>query len=474
MRRLGQSIVEQRTMLVAVRRVVRRAVLAALLAGAPLPVAMAQADEAGATVTVSKLEALLAWAPQHPAVKAAQAGLAAAEAQLRAARSPVRLEVSSSLTQLDVDEIDLAPEIPGMQALDKTLLSVTAGVSLRPFAFGDIADLVDQREVAVAQARLDLSESLVAIQVRTLEAAYELELASAGVTVAEQGLELAKEALAATELRVERGAATERELREAGNGRAEAENLLLAARENRALAEQALRSLVGPAELALPVLTPGALSLPAPSGEPVDVLRAGLQVRLAELAPRGAQRALLPTAQAGYSWNLGDHDTLSVSIESRTLQPNVSFSHEAQGRAFPQTEIRGALTVGVAWSLSPEAFAALDAAEAQLEAARLGLEATRQGAELQTRALANALAQAERAEVLAENRYADARARLEESRARVEVGIAAPLELQSDALSLTRAQVDLHAARLSVLRSTLDLYEFYALPLTATPEADAR
>ncbi|HZJ09338.1 MAG TPA: TolC family protein, partial [Trueperaceae bacterium] len=196
--------------------------------------------------------------------------------------------------------------------------------------------------------------------------------------------------------------------------------------------------------------------------------------RLAELAPRGAQRALLPTAQAGYSWNLGDHDTLSVSIESRTLQPNVSFSHEAQGRAFPQTEIRGALTVGVAWSLSPEAFAALDAAEAQLEAARLGLEATRQGAELQTRALANALAQAERAEVLAENRYADARARLEESRARVEVGIAAPLELQSDALSLTRAQVDLHAARLSVLRSTLDLYEFYALPLTATPEADAR
>ncbi|HZJ10823.1 MAG TPA: TolC family protein [Trueperaceae bacterium] len=212
MRRLGQSIVEQRTMLVAVRRVVRRAVLAALLAGAPLPVAMAQADEAGATVTVSKLEALLAWAPQHPAVKAAQAGLAAAEAQLRAARSPVRLEVSSSLTQLDVDEIDLAPEIPGMQALDKTLLSVTAGVSLRPFAFGDIADLVDQREVAVAQARLDLSESLVAIQVRTLEAAYELELASAGVTVAEQGLELAKEALAATELRVERGAATEREL----------------------------------------------------------------------------------------------------------------------------------------------------------------------------------------------------------------------------------------------------------------------
>src|SRR5690606_21047688 len=211
-----------------------------------------------------------------------------------------------------------------------------------------------QRAVAGAQAELDLRAALVSVQVRTLEAALEVELARAGVQVAAEGAALAREALAATELRALRGAATERDLRDAADGVVEAESLLLDARANLELAESGLRALLGGG--AMPDVDPAAFDLPLPAGEPVDVLRAGLQVRLAELGPRNAQRALLPVAQASYSFNLGEHDTLSLSLESRTLQPSVSFSHEAQGRAFPQTEIRGALTVGVAWSLSPEAF----------------------------------------------------------------------------------------------------------------------
>lgn len=419
----------------------------------------------------SALEAVLAHAESHPAVLAARAALEAAEAQLRAARSPVRLEVGSNLTQLDVDEIDLNPVEPGIQPLDRTLLNVSAGVTLRPFAFGDIADLVDQREVAVEQARLDLRSALVSIQVRTLEAAYELELARAGVVVAEEGARLAAEALAATEVRAQRGAASEREVRDARNGLGEAENLLLDARENAELAQMALASLV-PGDV--PQLATEAFDVPLPTGEPADVLRAGLQVRLAELAPRGAMRALLPTAQASYSWNLGEHDTLSVALESRTLQPSVNFSHEAQGRTFPQTEIRGALTVGVAWTFSPEAIESLSAAESQLEAARLSLEATVQGARLRTQALSTAVTQAQRAAALAEDRLADAQARLAETRARVEAGISTPLELQSDSLSVTRAQVELRSARLNVLRATLDLYEFYALPIASATEAEER
>src|SRR5690606_24868610 len=120
--------------------------------------------------------------------------------------------------------------------------------------------------------------------------------------------------------------------------------------------------------------------------------------------------------------------------------------------------IRGALQVGVAWSISPEVFNAIDAAEAQLEAARLGLIAARQGAELQSRALENALAQAERAQALAETRLADAKARLAETRSRVEAGIATPIELQADAVALTRAQLTLDSARLNVLRATLDIH----------------
>lgn len=452
-------------------------VLLSLALLSPSALAQSQPAEAPSAADTSLLDALLVGVPGHPAVRSAQAALAAAEAQLRAARSPVNFEVSSSLTQLDVDEIDLNPALPGVQPLEKTLIGFSAGVSFRPFAFGDIADLVDQREIAVAQARLDLAATVVSIQVRTLEAGHELELAGGGVSVAEQGVALAREALSATELRAERGAATERDVRDAASGLTEAENLLLDAEENRALAELALRSLLGSAEppsLAGAEIGATIGSLPLPSGTPVDVLRAGLQVRLAELAPRGAQRALLPTAQAGYSFNLGEHDTLSVSIESRTLQPNVSFSHEAQGRAFPQTEIRGALTVGVAWSISPEVFNAIDAAEAQLEAARQGLEAARQGAELQARALENSLAQAERAEALAASRLTDAQDRLAETQARLAAGIATPIELQSDALALTRAQLELDSARLGVLRSALNLHEFYARPLTTSAEATQR
>ena len=447
-----------------------RTVLAGLLALATL-LSGARAQEAGAQSHPAALEALLARAADHPAVLAARAALDAAEAQLRAARSPVRLEVGSNLTQLDVDEIDLNPVEPGIQPLDRTLLNFSAGVTLRPFAFGDIADLVDQREVAVEQARLDLRAALVSTQVRTLEAAYELELARAGVAVAEEGAQLAAEALAATDVRALRGAASERELRDARSGLAEAENLLLNAQENAELAQMALAALV-PGDL--PRVGTEAFDVPQPTGEPVDVIRAGLQVRLAELAPRGAMRALLPTAQASYSWNLGEHDTLSVGLESRTLQPSVNFSHEAQGRTFPQTEIRGALTVGVSWAISPEAFESLSAAESQLEAALLSLEATAQGASLRARALTTAVTQAQRAAALAADRLDDAQARLAETRARVDAGVATPLELQSDSLSVTRAQVELRSARLDVLRATLDLYELYALPIAFTTEADER
>lgn len=461
----------------------RRTALAALLVAALAPAAAAQgagsSPAAEATVTgptgaatEGALAPLLARSHQHPAVLAAQAALDAARAQLQAARSPVRLEVTGGVTRLDVDEIDVNPLEPGVQPLERTLLNASAGVTFRPFAFGDIADLVDQREVAVAQAELDLRSALVSVQVRTLEAALQLELARAGVAVAEEGAALAREALAATELRASRGAATERDLREARSGVAEAESLVADAHSSLELAELSLRTLLGDGEP--PAVDPAAFDLPLPEGEPVEVIRAGLQARLAELAPRGAQRALLPVAQASYAFNLGEHDTLTLSLESRTLQPGVTFTHDAIGRSFPQTEVRGALTVGVAWSISPESFDALRAAEAQLEAARLALEAARQGAALQERALIGAAEQAQRALELARARRDDAEARLAETRARVDAGLATPLELQADALALTRAELELRSASLGALRSTLDLYELYALPLTAAPEASAR
>src|SRR5690606_13302059 len=81
--------------------------------------------------------------------------------------------------------------------------------------------------------------------------------------------------------------------------------------------------------------------------------------------------------------------------------------------------------------------------------------------------------QAERALALAQARFADVQDRLAETRTRVDAGLATPLELQSDALAVTRAQLELRSASLNVLGTTLDLYELYALPLGTAPDAPA-
>src|SRR5690554_2650373 len=89
------------------RGAIRRALLAvALVAIALTATALAQPAD-GVDAADDPLQFLLAAAPEHPSVRAAMAALEAAEANLRAARSPIQFDVNSSLKQLDVDDIDL-------------------------------------------------------------------------------------------------------------------------------------------------------------------------------------------------------------------------------------------------------------------------------------------------------------------------------------------------------------------------------
>ena len=421
---------------------------------------------AGPGFSQGSLASFLEPLQEHPGLRAARSALDAARAEFEAISGPLQLDVSGGYSLLDVGEVDLAPELPGIQGLDETATDLSTELRLRPFAFGDVADAVDQRRVALEQARLDYLETLTSLQTRALEAAQGVILARHALEVAQEGERLAAEALAATRARRERGAATERELRDANAGLLDANYQLEGARARLDLAERTLASLVGDRDLPAELL----LEPPAGDGVPLQVARARLGLRLAELAPRSATRALFPTVQASYTWNLSENDSLSVSLESRTLQPSIGYSYRSPGRTFPQSEIEGTFQIGASLTISPSALDALDAARAQREAAALGLEAAQRTAELQLAGLEGELERATRSVALAQLRLENARHDLEETRQRQEAGLAIPLDVLRASLAVTSADLELRSARQELQRSIHDIYEFYGQP--PVPDSD--
>lgn len=427
----------------------------ALVAWLALVAALAQAQ-------TPPLDAFLAPLDAHPSLIAARAGLDAARAQLDAAFDPVVLDASGGYSLITADEVDLDPTTPGVQGLPDGGGQISADLTFRPFVFGDVADLAEARRLALEGARLDYREVLTDLQARALSAAFEAELAAESLALSRQGEALALTALEATRTRFALGAATERELRDAEAGYREAQSFVADAAAGAELARLALSQLVGESDP--PAL--GRATLEVPGGTPLAVARAQLGRLQAELGPRGSRRGLIPVVQAGYSWNIDDENTLGVSIESRTLQPRVSYDYQNPGRStLPDSAINGTFQIGVSVSLSPGAFRALEASENELLAAEARLEAARDGAELQLASLRSALGRAERALALAELDVEDARLDLDEVQRREALGLDIPLETQRSAIRLTEASLDLQRARQDRLARTLDIYVFYAHPL---------
>lgn len=406
------------------------------------------------------LQGFLAPIASHPAVRASAAALAAAQAQLDGANSPVSASLSGGVQGFFNDEIDLAPEVPGVQGLPGVGTQITADVSFRPFAFGDIADLVTQRELSLEQARLGYLETLTLFEAQALEAALGVGLAEDSLELAREGIALSERALDATRIRLERGGATDRDLRDSEANLQEAQNFAQRAEADLELARLNLANLVGDADL------PDLPELPLPDGASLEVRRSQINVQLARIGQGSANRDLYPVVQAGFDWNLGDENTLGISLESRTLQPTLSYTYQNPGRQAPQTAVNGSFQIGVAATLSPGQFKAAEAAQRQLDAAEAGLQATVDGAELRRRALAKGWDQAQRQLALAElefrNRELDAR----EARAREELGISTPLETQSEVIDLLQADLELRSARQAVLSATLDYYRFFAIPVS--------
>jgi outer membrane protein len=425
------------------------------------------------------LEALLAAVAQHPGLRAADAAADAAALRADAVRSPVslRLDLESQRLRVEDASTPLPPPFDDLFAIDDATDRATVTAILRPFVAGELRDLLDQRVLDLERAELTLRETRAALEAQAVRAAAGVLLAERGVALAVDARDLGDRALAATRTRHASGAASDLDLRRAELQLADAERGVARAERQLAAAEAALRQLAGPARITdLPDLTPVL-------GAPPDLVRAALDLALADVGARNQGRALLPTVQAGYTWLGDDGDRVTVGLESRSWQPSLTYATGSGGQAAGvggmgggigggdaleglTPSVRGSLTVGVSWTISPQASLERDASRRQVDAAVAALEAAHDRAALQRRADADALADARAAVLQAELERSLAIEEAAAAALRFDAGLIGALERDQAHLALTQAELGWWASRVDALGAVLDTYVAYAIPLS--------
>ena len=441
---------------------------------AALTLLLAALTTAAAQTPAGSLQAFLKALGGSPELTAAQAAVEAAELQLRVARDPVVLEASGGYSRFELDDafaggVGAAQTPPGgspVGTIPESRVQLATTLTFRPYPFGDVADLVTQRELEYELRVLELDSARAGLEVRALEAALQARLAERSTELAQEGVVAATRALEATRLRAAKDAANARDLRGAEVALFEAQTALQNAQLDLATARASLRSLVGsappPSYAAL-----AALGVPAPR-TPLSVTQTVLQTRQVALAVGAARRELLPVASASYAWNASDYSTLTASVESRTLQPSVGFSYQDPARTLPESAVDGTFQLGVSATLSLGALDALRAAERQQTSAQAALTAAREGGALQETAFRSAATQTGRSAELERRSFQNARLSYRENRTRQDLGLSSPLETQSALLELLQADLARRSAELARLSARLDLYELYALPPSET------
>lgn len=423
------------------------------------------------------IQGFLALVRQQPAVVAAQANLEAAQANLEVALDPISLETTfgyavtelSALqlpdTNLDGQPDALPPQIrPLLPALGinpdggtQTNTQFEVALKGRPLPYGDIADLVTQREIQLEQARIQLQETLAILETQAVEAAFNVQLTAQAITLAEEGVVLAEEAAEATAIRLERGGATDADMRQATINLMQAKAQRSSAEANHELARLALTQLVGVVILPeLPEIAPIA------AGVLPSVSRAELDARGAGIGVAAAQRKLLPVGQIGYSYNFNTENSLNMSLESRTLQPSLSYKYDTRGN--PQLESN--FTIGISFSISPGTLKAIEAAEAQERAAQAALESALDQSDLTSARIENDVDNVDSQVSIAELHFADSQLNYETTLTRVDLGLASLLERQQAFFQVQQAQLDLQARQVERLNTILASYRSYAIPLS--------
>jgi len=439
--------------------------LGALAAGLTLLLALASGASAEAG-----LSSLLAAVEQHPGLRAANAAADAAALRADAVRAPFSLNVEVSLQRLQVEPASdpLPDPFDTLFDIDSATERATISALLRPLLVGDLRDLFDQRQLELERAELTVRETRATLETQALRAAAGLLLAERGEALAGDALALSQAALSAAQLRFERGAASDFDLRRAELQVGDAERGLARAQRQRAAAEAALEQLVGAARLAeIPELEPVLAA-------PPDLIRAVIDLSLAEIGARNQSRALAPTVQAGYTWIGDDGDTLTLGLESRTLQPSLSYTPNTSGLSNDSDDplagtaptVRGSFNLAIAWSISPQAALGREASTRQVAAAAAALEAAHDRAALQLRAERDALADAERGLALAELERALAIDETAAAAQRYAAGLISALERDQAQLALAQAELGWWSARVELLGAILDTYAAYAIPLS--------
>ncbi len=427
--------------------------------------------------TLQQLATFLEAVKMNPAMVANASLVLAAEAQLSAVYSPVSATVQGNYT---AGSYSFPETIP--QQVKDNLPTQTGGFSvratLRPLVFGDLADLAEQRRIAVEQAKLTYQQTLADLEAQALEAAANVQLAQRSLAVAQTGQSVARAALDSTQIRFERGAASEAEVRAARERLNSADNQLQNVEAGVALAQQGLSLLVGDATLdTLPTLAPA-------QGTPPDVKQAEFNLALAAIGIGSSNRAFIPTVQASLAVPLDDAKSeFNFSLESRTLQPTVTYKYDnpkgsiGQGvpvprvEAFPELgadDVNLVFSVGVSATISAEQFNNLDAANAQLTAAQAGLTGAQERANLTALTLSNSYQTAVRGLQLSQLTLSNAQSTLTETTARVEAGLAISLESDQATLAVKQAELGVFSAEIEVLKAILSTYRTYALPVSET------
>ncbi len=419
------------------------------------------------TITLSQeqlaeLERLLSKLEDYPALVAAKAQAEAAQAQLRSAFDPVVLSADAGYALFDNEDLGANPQqVNGPTTeIPESSTQLSLELSFRPVPFGDIADLAETAEIDLRDALLSFREMVATLQVQALESALNAALAQEAFKLAQEGAKLAQEAFDINSARFAKGAASAAELRLAEQNLRQAENRLLNSEADFELAKLALLDLVG--EVILPEIP----AIPPAQGTAPAISRAELNLRRAQVGLRRAERELYPVAQAGFNWNIDDNNSLSLSLESRTLQPSVAYNYQDPGRQLPENLVNTSFQIGVGLSISPGVFNRIDAAKAQVKAASAGLEANRDRDAIEQRILANNIQKTERSLALSQLALENAQQDLDEISVRESLGLATALERQQTFVAFQQARLELQNAQLEALKTVLATYNYYAIPLS--------
>ena len=425
------------------------------------------------------IEEFLQAAQQSPGVAAAAYQVQAREAGVRSARNPALIQGQAGYVTLqygdtppcqflgtDLEFVCSLTNIP----VPEDVTSASASLVLTPVVYGAVGHQVKQAQKELEQARLDYADARSTIEGQALVAALRVRQAERGLELAQQGLNLAQAGLAATQIMVEKGAANERDLRQAQLQLAQAQSGYASAEAGTALAQAGLRALVGdtPAPAEIP-------PLPYREGTALDLLRTQIQVDLAQDGLKRAQDSLVPTASASYTWHSSARDSAGVSITSQSLQPTVTYNYQnppssSGGLPIPGLSsiiatptLEGEFVVGVGGAISFAQIEGTRAAAAGVKAAQAGLAATQSQTDIQAQSLRNQYETATREYQIQLTARDNAQANLNEDQERARLGLLSPLQLQASFLSFAQAELDLQSSEVDLLTSITNAYAFYGI-----------